>query len=116
ARLAIEQRTGSIGSAMSYAMDCASGASQERRTRIERYGPGTVLGPHLDFPIPEVCSAWGVPELPPAERAIVHSNVPVLFISGTLDGRTPRGNAEEVRTGFPNSDHLLIDGAGHGND
>jgi len=29
-----------------------------------------------------------------------------LFISGTLDGRTPVSNAETVRKGFPNGTHL----------
>ena len=37
-------------------------------------------------------------------------------MSGTLDGRTPPRNAEEIRKGFPNSSHVLIEGAGHGND
>jgi hypothetical protein len=46
----------------------------------------------------------------------VHSDVPTLFISGTLDGRTPPENAEEVRRGFPHSYQVLIEGAGHGND
>jgi hypothetical protein len=41
---------------------------------------------------------------------------PVLFISGLLDARTPPRNAKEVRKGFPNSSHVLIEGAGHGND
>jgi pimeloyl-ACP methyl ester carboxylesterase len=39
--------------------------------------------------------------------------VPVLFISGTLDARTPISNAEEYRAGFTNSHHLIIDGAVH---
>ena len=46
----------------------------------------------------------------------MQSNIPVLFISGTFDGRTPMSNAEEVRKGFSNGSHVLIDGAGHGND
>jgi pimeloyl-ACP methyl ester carboxylesterase len=37
----------------------------------------------------------------------------VLFISGTFDVRTPVSNAEEVRKGFPNSEHLIIEGAVH---
>jgi hypothetical protein len=40
----------------------------------------------------------------------------VLFISGTLDGRTPVNNAEEVRRGFPNGEHLIVEGASHGYD
>lgn len=39
--------------------------------------------------------------------------MPVLFISGTLDARTPVSNAEEYRKGFTNSTHLIIEGAVH---
>jgi TAP-like protein len=46
----------------------------------------------------------------------VYSDVPTLFISGTLDGRTPAENAEEIRRGFSHSYRVLIEGAGHGND
>jgi pimeloyl-ACP methyl ester carboxylesterase len=115
AREAIQMRTASIGSAMSYAMDCASSASKQRLAAIGREMRTAMVG-HLDFPIPEVCPAWNVSELPPRDRTLVRSRVPVLFMSGTLDGRTPPRNAEEIRKGFPNSSHVLIEGAGHGND
>jgi len=39
-----------------------------------------------------------------------------LFISGTFDSRTPPGNADQVRRGFSNSAHLIVEGAGHDND
>lgn len=51
----------------------------------------------------------------PLPRAI-ESDVPALFISGTLDSRTPPANADEVRRGFASSTHLVIDGGGHDND
>jgi hypothetical protein len=38
------------------------------------------------------------------------------MISGTLDMRTPVENAEEVSRGFPNGHHLVVEGAGHGDD
>jgi len=46
-------------------------------------------------------------------RAPVQSNLPVLCISGTLDGRTPPDNAVEVLETLPNGKHLIIEGAGH---
>jgi pimeloyl-ACP methyl ester carboxylesterase len=100
---------------MSFTTDCASGASPERLARIEQETQAGMLA-HLDFPIPDVCAAWGVPTLPAHDRTPVRSGVPTLFISGTLDGRTPPSNAEEVRKGFPHSYHVLIEGGGHGND
>ncbi len=103
----------SIGSAMSYMMDCASGQTAARRERIAKEAKDTLLGDISNFPFPEVCEEWKAPDLGDAFRAPLRSDVPVLFISGTLDARTPVSNAEEYRTGFPNSTHMIIDGAVH---
>lgn len=106
-------RQGSVGSAMSYMMDCASSLSNERRAIIAREARTTLLGDVMDFPYPDVCTAWGSPDAGAAFRSAAKSTVPTLFISGTLDVRTPPSNAEEVRKGFPNSSHLIIEGAVH---
>ncbi|HJQ68423.1 MAG TPA: alpha/beta hydrolase [Blastocatellia bacterium] len=102
-----------VGSAMSLMMDCASGASAERRERIEREAKETLLGKLADQVFPDVCDGLGAVDLGPEFRSPVKSDVPVLFISGTLDARTPISNAEEYRAGFRNSHHLIIDGAVH---
>jgi pimeloyl-ACP methyl ester carboxylesterase len=104
---------GSVGSAMSFMMDCASGQTTERRERIAREAKETLLGDLSNFPFPDVCEAWKAPDLGDEFRAPVKSDVPVLFISGTLDARTPVSNAEEYRKGFSNSVHMIIDGAVH---
>jgi pimeloyl-ACP methyl ester carboxylesterase len=101
------------GSAMSYMMDCASGQTAARRERIAREAKETLLGDISNFPFPDVCEVWKAPDLGDQFRSPVTSNVPVLFISGTLDARTPVSNAEEYRTGFANSTHIIIDGAVH---
>ena len=100
-------------SAMSAAMDAASGASLWRRARIASEARRTLLGDAINFPGPEQAAALGVPDLGPAFRTPVVSDVPVLFISGTLDGRTPPSNADEVAAGFSNGARLVIEGAGH---
>jgi pimeloyl-ACP methyl ester carboxylesterase len=102
-----------IGSGMAFMMDCSSGLSAERRKQIALESKNTLLGDIMDFPFPDVCDAWGSPDLGHVFRSPVKSRVPVLFISGTLDVRTPPTNAEEVRREFPNSSHLIIDGAVH---
>ena len=99
--------------AMSAAMDAASGASLWRRARIASEARRTLLGDAVNVPAPAQAAALGVPDLGPAFRAPVVSDVPVLLISGTLDGRTPPSNAEEVAAGFSNGAHLVIQGAGH---
>ena len=99
--------------AMSSAMDAASGASIWRRAQIATEARQTLLGDAINFPVAEVSAALRVRDLGPDFRQPVVSDVPTLFISGTLDGRTAVANAEEVRTGFSNHAHLVIEGAGH---
>jgi pimeloyl-ACP methyl ester carboxylesterase len=99
--------------AVDFTMRCASGASAARRERIHSQSNSAVLGNAADFPIPEVCDAWGIPDLGPEFRAPISSSMPVLFISGTLDAHTPPANALEVLTGFPNGRHILVEGGAH---
>ena len=101
------------GSVMSYVTDCSSGASPERLKKIKRDSKNTHLENAANTEFPEVCTAWGNPDLGEKFRSPATSKVPVLFISGTLDGRTPVSNAEAVQKGFPNSQHLIIEGAWH---
>ena len=113
AQVWLDQSRSEIGSAMSFMMDCASGQSAARRQRIEREAKGTLLEDIFNFPFPDICEEWKAPDLGDTFRAPLRSDVPVLFISGTLDARTPISNAEEYRTGFSNSTHMIIEGAVH---
>lgn len=99
--------------AVDFTMRCASGASPARRERARAQGGETLLGYATDFPLPDVCDAWGTPDLGAEFRAPISSSVPVMLVSGTLDAYTPPGNAKEVLAGFPNGSHVLVDGAGH---
>ncbi len=105
-------RTG-IGSAMSFVMDCASGGTKARMRQIEKETPGSMLWNYANIIFPDVCDAWDVKDLGDRFRKPAASNVPVLFISGTLDGRTPVSNGEMERKHFRNSHHLVLDGAWH---
>lgn len=49
----------------------------------------------------------------PATQPRLFSTVPALFVSGTLDANTPPFQAEEVRWGFPESTHLIVENGGH---
>lgn len=104
--------TGSIGSAMQFMMDCSSGASATRRRMVRREASDTLFA-DINFPFMEVCEAWGNPDLGEKFRSPVKSSVPVLFIAGTLDAKTPIGNAAEIKRGFPNGTLLVIEGAVH---
>jgi pimeloyl-ACP methyl ester carboxylesterase len=98
---------------MGTAMDCASGTSPERMARINRELPESLLGTMTNFPFPQVCDLLKLPALPARFRAPITSTVPALFISGALDSNTPPYQAEEVRWGFPNSAHVIVENAGH---
>ncbi|HXS01225.1 MAG TPA: alpha/beta hydrolase [Pyrinomonadaceae bacterium] len=113
AQVWLNQSRSDIGSAMSYMMDCASGQTATRREQISREAKGTLLEDIFNFPFPEVCEEWKAPDLGDAFRAPLQSDIPLLFISGTLDARTPISNAEEYRKGFSNSTHIIIEGAVH---
>lgn len=116
AERAANARTGRRGLAMSAVMDCASGASPERLERIRDEVARSWLGEAALSTIPGVCDAWPHVDLGADFRAPIESAVPVLFISGTLDARTPVSNAEEVLEGFPDGRHLIVEGAGHDDD
>lgn len=84
--------------------------------QIEREDGETLLGRAIDFPFPFWCEDADLPRLGKGFRKNVKSKVPALFVSGTLDGRTPVSNAEEIAKGFKNSHHLVIRNASHGGD
>ncbi len=98
---------------MATAMDCSSAASRARLSRIEAETPGSILGRLVNAPFPEVCQAIGVPPLPESFREPVVTDVPTLFISGTLDANTRPAQADEVRKTFSRSSHLVVVNAGH---
>jgi pimeloyl-ACP methyl ester carboxylesterase len=110
---ALRFRASRLPNAMSVAMDCASGASPDRLARIEREAKGALLGDAINVPFPGICQGLGVPDLGDGYRQAFSSRVPVLLISGTLDGRTPPANADEVAKGFAGARRLVIEGAGH---
>ncbi len=102
-----------IGSAMPFVMDCASGETKARGKRISRESKSALLGNYPNIIFPDVCDAWPEPDLGDGFRKQARSSVPVLFISGTLDGRTPVSNADAEMKFFPNGQHLILDGAWH---
>ncbi|HEY7370040.1 MAG TPA: alpha/beta fold hydrolase [Thermoanaerobaculia bacterium] len=113
ARTTLASRRGGGPSALVFTMGCAAGASEQRRARYAREAEGALLSDLIDFPFPQLCELWPVPDLGEEYRAPVRSPLPVLFVSGTLDGNTPPANAEEVLSGFPQGRHLLVSGETH---
>jgi pimeloyl-ACP methyl ester carboxylesterase len=116
ARWALRTRRQNREQVMAISMDCASGVSPARRDRIEREALTAIVGDIANMELRVACAAWPSMDLGPRYRMPVQSDVPVLFVSGTLDARTPVSQAREVMAGFPNGRELVLEGAGHDDD
>ncbi|GLS24570.1 alpha/beta hydrolase [Marinibactrum halimedae] len=98
--------------AMPTAMDIASGMSQQRRTKIEEQAKTALLGSYLNFSfhytdvLPEL-------DLGDEFRQPPQSSIPVLLLSGTLDGRTYIESQREAVTGLKNITAVTVVNAGH---
>lgn len=112
---ALDGRLGRRMLVMSLSMDCASGATAARKAAIRRQEESSILGAP-NHVLRAACPHWPAADLGDAFRAPVEADVPVLFISGTLDVKTPPENAEDVLAGFPNGRHLVIEGGSHDDD
>jgi prolyl oligopeptidase len=112
----LRQRKRWLGHIMPYAVVCSAGASEPRRRQVAAQAASSVVGRQLDFSFPDICDALGVGPLDDSLRRSVQSDVPVLVVSGTLDARTPVQNGEEVLRHLRRGVHLVVEGAGHGDD
>lgn len=61
----------------------------------------------------KICSQWPHTNLPASYFAAVHSDQPVLLLSGEADPITPPANAQQAARTLTNSLQLVIPGAGH---
>lgn len=113
AKSSLSYRINSKTNLMPIAVDCASGDTEERRRNIMTEAENTVLGDAINGIGFEICDSVGCFDLGDAFRGPLISKVPTMLISGTLDARTPVGNAEEVMQTLANVQHLVVDGATH---
>ena len=112
----VEKRYNQFGrgvSGMNVMMDLFSGVTAERLAQIKRETPHSLLSDAVNFPDPFIDEVWGNHDLGDAYRSPIITNTRTLFISGSLDSNTPPYQAEEVRWGFSNGTHIIIEYAGH---
>jgi len=102
--------------AMEESMDAASGMSIKRKNLFIKQDKNTILGGGNQLGNASMAKALSIQDLGSEFRSPIQTKNPVLFISGTLDGRTPIGNALEVSKGFENASFLTIKNGGHSND
>lgn len=94
-------------------LECSSSATALREQEIRAQAATSLFGNVMNLLYPEACAALPPVDLGDDFRGPLVSNVPVLFISGTLDSNTPPWQAEELRWGMPRATHLIVDNAGH---
>ena len=100
-------------SPMANAVDCSLGWSAERFTLAQKEARQALFGNlNLQWDT-DICRVMGVFGGGSAAQPRLWSTLPALFVSGTLDANTPPFQAEELRWGFPNSTHLIVENGGH---
>lgn len=98
---------------MSMAMDAASGISAERWRQVQQQAQTSILGRAHNLPFPDVNSALGVTDLGDTFRAPLHSDIPTLLFSGTLDGRTFAESHRAIADRLSNSVLVTVERGGH---
>ncbi|MEO1028419.1 MAG: alpha/beta hydrolase, partial [Pseudomonadota bacterium] len=98
---------------MSFAMDLASGTGKARMAQVAKDAETSLLKDYLNFPMPHLDGYVDGLDLGDNFREAPVSDIPMLVLSGTLDGRTyPESQAEAV-AGFSDTTIVTIENAGH---
>lgn len=108
-------KTRPIGTPMSYSMHYASGFTADRLAVITNTQQEGIIRNAINFPFltHEMQQLWAVPDLGDSFRNFFSSEVPVLLLSGNLDGRTSVSDAVEVGKQFSNKTHIVFKNASH---
>ncbi len=100
-------------SAMSLAMDRASGITPARLEAFEQQAASSPIGEYMNFPMPQITGELEDVDLGAGFRDGPFGDTPVLMLTGTLDGRTyPEGHAEATG-GLSNVQQIIVENAGH---
>jgi pimeloyl-ACP methyl ester carboxylesterase len=101
-------------SAMSLAMDIASGISPQRSDKVRKQASHAILADWMNYPMPMLATGINsIPDLGESFREPLKSDLPVLILTGTLDGRTFPEAHSEVLSQFENGQQIIIKNAGH---
>ena len=98
---------------MSLAMDAASGISEQRWSKVQEQAKTALVGRTTNFPFPDINAVLPVTDLGDEFRQALHSDIPTLFVSGTLDGRTLYQSQLELAANFSNANMITVEGGGH---
>lgn len=99
----------SLSSGMRFSVICSEDAPYFNQSPISV----GYLGDFVLKSFQDICAIWPRGQVPVDFRQPVHSDIPVLFISGELDPVTTSANALMAMRNLPNSLHLIAPGMGH---
>ena len=100
-------------SAMYLTVTCAETAARITEADILRETRNTFVGDYRTRTHLHACEAWPKAQVPPSYFEPVRADVPVLLLSGELDGATPSRIAAEAARSLPKSRHVLVPNTGH---
>lgn len=100
--------------ALFFATSCATGFDDKDLKKLRQQEPGSVVGEFAltFFRSKSLCNALQLPKIDGLNEP-VFSEIPLLLIGGTLDGRTPLPNLNTISERFPNSYKAVVINAGH---
>lgn len=91
----------------------ASGVSESRWVQIEKEAKQSIFGNAVNFPYTTPKDTWVSNTLSFDPSIPIDSDIPTLFVTGTLDCRTPVAQVEETLKGFSKAVHIKVENAGH---
>ena len=91
----------------------ASGVGEARWAQIKTEAQKSIFGNAVNFPFAAAIDHWVPNELSFDPSRPLTSDIPTLFITGTLDCRTPVAQVEEIMKGFSQAIHIKVENAGH---
>ena len=107
--------SGAVAAGMNNTVVCSEDVPFYRVSARERAAlHRTFLGLAPLRDLATVCKLWPHGPVAADFHAPVHSNVPVLLLSGSNDPITPPRYAAEAARGYPHSLDLVVSGFGHG--
>ena len=100
-------------SAMYLTVTCAETAAHITEEDILRETRNTFMGEYRTRTHLRACAEWPKAQVPPSHFEPVRADVPVLLLSGELDGATPSQIAAEAARSLPKSRHVIVPNTGH---
>lgn len=116
-QMSIQRRLGiteGLDWGMDFSVTCAEDLPFITEEMIRQRTPGTYLGDYRIRQQKAACKVWPRGRIPADAHEPVHSDVPVLLLSGERDPVTPPELAEQASRFMTNRLHVIVPRSGHG--